>query len=215
MSTLSLVTGDAPAVERPRAAHLGPQRRRPLVLDAAMGVFLEHGFEGASMDAIARAAGVSKPVVYDCFPSKGELFKALFQREEARVLGEIGAALPATAPNGPEAALVEGLTAFLRAVAASPQAYRTILLGEGGMNAAVARRIQLGRERQVENAMAVAQRWLEPAGGLDDSRARLFAQLLVGVGEAGARTLLSGAGNWTPETLAPELARVAASALPA
>jgi AcrR family transcriptional regulator len=210
------VTGNtSAAAERPRAAHLGPERRRPLVLDAAMGVFLERGFEGASMDAIAEAAGVSKPVVYDCFASKGELFKALFQREEARVMGEIGAALPATAPDGPEAALVEGLTAFLRAVAESPQAYRTVLLGEGGMNAAVARRVHLGRERQVENAMAVARRWLDPEAGLDERGARLFAQLLVGIGEAGARTLLSGEDAWTPESLAPELARVAAAALPA
>lgn len=201
------------AGERSRAAHLGPERRRPLVLDAAMDVFLEHGYEGASMDAIAAAAGVSKPVVYDCFAGKEELFKALFQREETRVLGEIGAALPTAAPNGPEAALVEGFAAYLHAVAASPRAYRTILLGEGGMNAAVARRIRAGRERQVENATVAARRWLDPDGLLDDRGAHLFAQLLVGLGEAGARTLLSGDDRWTPESLAPELARVAMAAL--
>lgn len=209
------MTGRTPVAERQRAAHLGPERRRPLVLDAAMGVFLERGFEGASMDAIAAAAGVSKPVVYDCFANKGELFKALFQREEARVLGEIRAALPAAAPHGPEAALVEAFTAFLRAVAASPQAYRTIMLGEGGMSTAVAGRIRAGRERQVADAMVVARRWLDPAGKLDDQGARLFGQLLVGIGEAGARTLLSDEGDWMPESLAPELARVAAAALPA
>jgi AcrR family transcriptional regulator len=208
------MTGQAPAAERQRAAHLGPERRRPLVLDAAMGVFLERGFEGASMDAIAEAAGVSKPVVYACFASKGELFKALFQREEARVMGEIGAALPGAAPDGPEAALREGFTAFLRAVAASPQVYRTILLGEGGVNASAARRIRAGRERQIADAVVVARRWLDPAGTLDEDGARLFAQLLVGIGEAGARTLLSGGGEWTPETLAPQLARVAVGALP-
>lgn len=200
--------------ERPRAAHLGPERRRPLVLDAAMEVFLEHGFEGASMNAIAERAGVSKPVVYDCFASKDELFKALFRREESRVLREVAAALPLAAPNGPEAALLEGMTAFLRAVAERPQAYRTIVLGEGGMNAAVARRIQLGRERQVADAMIAARRWLDPEHRLDDVGARLFGELLVGIGEAGARMLLSGDDGWTPETLAPELARVAATALP-
>jgi len=200
--------------ERQRAAHLGPERRRPLVLDAAMEVFLEHGFEGASMNAIAEAAGVSKPVVYDCFANKGELFKALFRREESRVLREVAMALPPAAPNGPEAALLEGMTAFLRAVAESPQAYRVILLGEGGMNAAVARRIRLGRERQVADAMIVARRWLDPEHKLDDVSARLFGELLVGIGEAGARMLLSGDDGWTPETLAPQLARVAATALP-
>ena len=50
---------------RKRAAHLGPERRRPEVLDAALKLFLERGYEGTSMEAIARAAGVTKPVVYD------------------------------------------------------------------------------------------------------------------------------------------------------
>jgi AcrR family transcriptional regulator len=178
-----------------------------------MGVFLERGFEGASMEAIAAAAGVSKPVVYACFASKGELFKALFEREEERVLGEIGAALPAAAPHGPEVALVEGFTAFLRAVEASPHVYRTIVLGEGGLNAAAARRIQAGRERQVADAVVVARRWLDPDGRLDEQGARLFGQVLVGLGEAGARTLLGEEGDWTPEMLAPRLARVAVAAL--
>jgi AcrR family transcriptional regulator len=206
--------GTEAVVERARAAHLGPERRRPLVLDAAMDVFLAHGYEGASMDAIAAAAGVSKPVVYACFPSKEELFKGLFQREEARVTAEIRASLPTSAPRGPEAALADGLAAFLRAVAASPGAYRTILNGEGGMSAAVARRIRAGRERQVGDAMVVARRWLDPSGKLDERGARLFGELLVGIGESGARALLSGEHGWTPETLAPELARVAVAALP-
>ena len=202
------------ASARPRAAHLGPERRRPLVLDAAMDVFLEHGYEGASMDAIARAAGVSKPVVYDCFAGKDELFKALFQREEARVAEEIRAALPTGAPHGPEVALEDAFRAYLRAVVASPGAHRTILHGEGGMTASVARRIRAGRERQVADAMVVARRWLDPSGKLDERGARLFGELLVGIGEAGARALLSGEHGWTPETLGPELARVAVAALP-
>src|SRR5438046_5724801 len=79
-----------PATDRRgRAAHLGPERRRPLVLDAAFELFLEHGYDGTSMDAVAHAAGVTKPVVYDCFASKEELFTALLQREERRVLEQI------------------------------------------------------------------------------------------------------------------------------
>jgi AcrR family transcriptional regulator len=179
-----------------------------------MEVFLEHGFEGASMDAIAGAAGVSKPVVYACFDNKDELFKALFQREEARVMGEIRAALPEGAPDGAEAALAEGYTAFLHAVAATPESYRAILLGEGGMNAAVARRIRAGREQQVAAAAAGARQWLDPDGSLDDRAARVFGELLIGIGEAGARALLNG-DQWTPESLGPRLATVAAAALPA
>jgi AcrR family transcriptional regulator len=194
-----------------RAAHLGPERRRPMVLDAAFELFLEHGYDGTSMDAIARAIGVSKPVVYACYSSKDELFKALLQREEERVLGEIAAALPAAADGDLEAALTEGLTAFLRAVQASPRAYRVVFLGEGA-NAAVARRIQRGRERQVEAVAMLARPLL--GRGQDpelDRRARLLGHLTVGLAESGARALLSEPG-WTQEALGATLGRMAAGA---
>src|SRR5436853_3445874 len=145
---------------RGRAAHLGPERRRPLVLDAAFELFLEHGYDGTSMEAVAGAAGVSKPVVYDCFGSKEELFAALLRREEGRVLGQIAAALPREADHDdPERLLGDALTAFLRAVAASPEAYRVILLGEGGANAAVARHIRSGRAEQVRVIAALVTEW--------------------------------------------------------
>ena len=180
-----------------------------------MEVFLEHGFEGASMAAIAEAAGVSKPVVYDCFVSKDDLFKALFQREEKRVMEEVQRALPESPTgDGAEAALAEGLTAFLRAVADAPESYRVVLLGEGGMNASVARRIRAGRRQQVELAAEAARSRLDPDGMMDDRSARFFGEMLVGIGEAGARALLSGDDEWTPETLGARLAKVVAAALP-
>src|SRR4051812_24516094 len=111
---------------RKRAAHLGPERRRPQVLDAALELFLERGYEGASMTAVADAAGVTKPVVYACFPGKEELFRALLRREEDRIQSEIRAAFVAADLSDPEATLIDGYTGFLRAVAASPDVYRLI-----------------------------------------------------------------------------------------
>jgi len=217
MSTIDRPAVKSKATPRPggkvpaaRAAHLGPERRRPMVLDAAFELFLERGYDGTSMDDVARAIGVTKPVVYACYPSKEELFKTLLRREEDRVLAEIAAALPAAADGDLGAALTEGLTAFLRAVEASPRAYRVIFLGEGA-NAAVIRRIHRGRERQVE-AVAMLARPLLGAGEPHelDRRARLLGHLTVGLAEAGARALLSEEG-WTPETLGAELARIAAA----
>ncbi len=181
-----------------------------MVLDAAFELFLEHGYEGTSMEAVARAIGVTKPVVYACYPSKDELFKALLAREEERVLGEIAAALPLGAEGDLEAALTEGLTGFLRAVEASPRAYRVIFLGEGA-NAAVARRIQRGRERQVEAVAMLARPLLGAADDPElDRSARLLGHLTVGLAESGARALLNEEG-WTPESLGSALGRVAAS----
>jgi AcrR family transcriptional regulator len=197
---------------RRRAAHLGPERRRPLVLDAAFSLFLERGYEGTSMDAVARAAGVTKPVVYACFASKEELFEALLEREEARVLETIQGSLPPDADvDDPEPLLVEGMTAFLRAVAASPDAYRIIFLGEG-VTAAIAQRIQRQRAAQVTAVAALSRAWLE---GRDtafdiDASARLFATLVVGLAESGARAMLSDPQTWTPERLGRMLGRMAA-----
>lgn len=202
---------------RKRAAHLGPERRRPQVLDAALTLFLERGYEGTSMAAVAEAAGVTKPVVYACFPSKDELFRALLRREEERILEEIQSAFETADLSDPQATLIEGFTGFLRAVAASPDVYQLIFLGEGGGNMAVARRIQRGREAQVETLSELARRWLRARNGSGprislDARARLLGNAIAGLAESGARLLLSGTDGWTPETLGRELGRFAAAA---
>ncbi|MEL6189820.1 MAG: helix-turn-helix domain-containing protein, partial [Myxococcota bacterium] len=51
--------------------------KRAAVIEAATEAFLSHGFEGTSMDRIAETAGVSKRTVYDHFPSKEDLFRAI------------------------------------------------------------------------------------------------------------------------------------------
>jgi AcrR family transcriptional regulator len=202
---------------RKRAAHLGPERRRPEVLDAALALFLEHGYDGASMQAIADGAGVTKPVVYACFASKDELFRALLAREEERILGEIQAAFRDADLSDPEATLIEGYTGFLGAVATSPDVYRLIFLGEGGGNMAVAHRIQRGRQAQIDQLTRLARTWLEardgdaPKAGVERT-SRLLGYAIAGLAESGARLLLSEPESWTPETLGRELGRLAASA---
>ncbi len=202
------------ASPRKRAAHLGPERRRPLVLDAAYDLFLQSGFDGTSMDAIAEAAGVSKPVVYDCFRSKDELFTAMLDREEERILVETGEALATTgSADDPEGTLIRGFQVFLRAAYESPDIYRVIFLGQGGGNEAVATRIARGIELQASTAAAIARRWVDRYSKLEgadaDASAALLGQTIVGLAQVGARTLLSGQGDWTPETLGEKLGRMA------
>jgi AcrR family transcriptional regulator len=201
---------------RKRAAHLGPERRRPDVLDAALKLFLVSGYEGTSMQAIADEAGVTKPVVYACFPGKDELFRALLAREEQRILEEITKAFKDADLSDPEQTLIDGFTGFLRAIASSADVYRLIFLGEGGGNMAVVHRIQRGREAQIEQLASLARVWLEARGKTPNSEldrtARLLGYAIAGLAESGARLLLSEPQNWTPETLGRELGRLAASA---
>lgn len=198
---------------RPRAAHLGPERRRPQILDVAFELFLRGGYRETSMDEIARAAGVSKPVVYACFPSKAELFGALLDREERRMLEQFGAALAVADRGGdPETTLIAGFTAMLRAVTETPEAYRVALLGGGGADALVDVRVRRGREREAAALTAAARAWLE--GKTEPARidavAQFVGQTLLGIGEAGVRMLLAAPERWTPETLGRALGRLAA-----
>ena len=184
------------------------------MLDAAYDLFIENGFEGTSMDAIAAAAGVSKPVVYDCFASKDELFTAMLDREEERILVETGEALATTGTaEDPEATLIRGFQVFLEAAQKSPDIYRVVFLGEGGGNEAVAARIASGIELQAQTASDIAAHWVERYSDLQGKEAEAAAELLghtiVGLAQVGARTLLSGSGDWTPETLGEKLGRMA------
>jgi AcrR family transcriptional regulator len=57
---------------------------RELLLDAAIGVFAEKGYHGASLDDVADAAGFTKGAVYSNFTRKSDLFRALLEREAGR-----------------------------------------------------------------------------------------------------------------------------------
>lgn len=198
---------------RPRAAHLGPERRRPQILDVAFELFVQRGYRATSMDEIARVAGVTKPVVYACFPSKAELFGELLDREERRMLTQFGAALAAAARlDDVETTLTTGFTSMLRAVTDTPEAYRIALLGGGGADAMVDMRVRRGREQQVTAMAAAARHWLDgrvPAKRVDTA-AQFVGQTLLGIGEAGVRMLLAAPEQWTPETLGRALGRLAA-----
>jgi len=208
---MASTTSERPA--RLRAAHLGPERRRPMILDVAFGLFLEHGYKATSMDAIARAVGVTKPVIYSCFPSKSELFLALLDREEQRMLEELGEVLRAgTQGDDLETTLIAAFTALLQAVTNAPESYRMTLLGSGDLDGAIDARVRRGRERHLAGIELLSRTWLEhriPASQLDGT-AQFVGQTLLSIGEGGIRTMLASPQRWTPKTLGRELGGLAA-----
>ena len=202
--------GDAPA--RRRAAHLGPERRRPLVLDAARRLFVDHGYRGTSMEGIAEAAGVTKPVVYKCYPNKAELFRALLEREEQRLLEEVQASLPSEVAGGDlEQILAPGFTALLTAASAEPDSWRIVFLSEHGSEPAIARRVQRARAAVVSRINTLVEPYLA-AMGVDEAarKAPVLSELIASIAESGVRTLLSGEGDWTADELGAYLGRVIA-----
>src|SRR5690349_15950896 len=79
---------------RPYAPRLPAEQRREQLLDAALGVILEQGYSGVSIEAVARAAGVTRPVVYDHFPNLGRLLYALIEREERYAIEQLEDVVP-------------------------------------------------------------------------------------------------------------------------
>jgi AcrR family transcriptional regulator len=76
----------------PKTRLRGAQRRE-LIVEAATAEFAERGYEAASVGRVARAAGVSRTVLYDHFPSKHALFVDVLDREQQALLSYLGAAL--------------------------------------------------------------------------------------------------------------------------
>src|SRR3712207_2011114 len=83
----------------PRAARMPKDQRRAQLLDAANAVFTSRGYHAAAMDDIAEAAGVSKPVLYQHFGSKLDLYLALLDRSCERLVEVVADALATTSDN--------------------------------------------------------------------------------------------------------------------
>ena len=98
--------------------------RRAAILDAALAVFAERGYHAASIDEIAREAGVSKALIYEHFASKQALWASLLDAQVAEIFRRLAAGA-ATAEPG-EVRLRAGVDAFLTFVEERRGAWRML-----------------------------------------------------------------------------------------
>jgi AcrR family transcriptional regulator len=112
---------DAPGATRRR---LPRDERRARILDAAARVFADRGYEAASLDEIAEAAEISKPVIYDHFESKKALHIELLELHAGEMLDFMTER--AITEETVEGQLAAGLDAFLEFVETHPYAWRLI-----------------------------------------------------------------------------------------
>jgi AcrR family transcriptional regulator len=197
---------------RVRAAHLGPERRRPLILDAALEVYVQRGYRGTSMQAVADAAGVTKPVVYECYPNKDELLLVLLAREERRLLDAITDALPRNPTfDNVEAVLEAGLTAFLTAAGQATNSWRVVFESRRGSDSVVAARVRRARDMVRGQISALVRLYLESAEVDDiERKVPVIAELLTTVAESCARMLVLEHYPWTAAELATYVSRLIA-----
>ncbi len=183
------------------APRLSATERREQILDVALEVLGRSGYHGTSMNDIAEAAGVTKPVLYQHFDSKRDLYLALMDEVGNRLIAEISKAT-ADAADG-KSQTERGIQAYFRWVSNDHDAFM-ILFG-GGL-----RRDDEFRDafRRITDEVATA---IAPliAVDLDAEDRRTIAHALIGLAEGASRRLVERGEPFDPDEVARTLSRLA------
>jgi AcrR family transcriptional regulator len=172
--------------------------RRVQLLGAAQEVFVAQGYHAAAMDDIAERAGVSKPVLYQHFPGKLDLYLALLDHHSDALVEAVKGALDSTHDNKQRVAAT--MQAYFDFVDSHGGAFRLVFESDLMNEPAVRERV--GRATQ-ECAELVSALIAEDAG-LPPEESMLLAVGLVGMAQVTARYWVSTAGT-IPRDLAAEL----------
>jgi AcrR family transcriptional regulator len=188
---------------RPRGARLPRQARRRQLLGAAQEVFVSQGYHAAAMDEIAERAGISKPVLYQHFPSKLELYLALLDESVDGLIETVRDALGSTTENRQRVAAT--VRAYFDFVAGAGGAYRLVF--ESDLSNEPAVRAQL--DRAMHECADMISRVVKEDAGLADEEAYLLSVGLVGAAQVSARYWLTTNRGITKEMAQQLMARLA------
>ncbi len=187
----------------PPRRRLTAEERRTGILDSALAVFSGSGYHSASIDDIAREAGVSKALIYEHFASKQELYADLIARNARELTQRIAAALVGVEVESGASRLAIGLDAFFAFVEERRDAWRMLFRDVADPETATVVNRML---EQVTAEVTVLISQDPGASALDsaeDRRAlRLLAEMLVG----GTQSM---ANWWTSNPEAPREQMVA------
>jgi AcrR family transcriptional regulator len=174
---------------RTRGGRLPRSARRQQLLGAAHEVFVAQGYHAAAMDDIADAAGVSKPVLYQHFPGKLDLYLALLDQHTETVVAAVRAALDATTDNKQRVA--DTIEAYFRFVDEKGGAFRLVFESDLVNQPEVRERVD---GVTLACAEAIGEVIVDDAG-LPKEQARLLAVGLVGMAQVAARYWLQADGT--------------------
>jgi AcrR family transcriptional regulator len=172
-----------------KSVRLPRRARRAQLLGAALEVFVAQGYHAAAMDDIAERAGVSKPVLYQHFPGKLELYLALLDQSCEAVISSCAKALESTDDN--KQRVTAAMQAFYAYVAGAEGAFRLVF--ESDLTNEPAVRAHVDRVT-VECAKLIAHVIADDTG-LPEEHSQLLAVSLVGMGQVSARFWLQEPGT--------------------
>jgi AcrR family transcriptional regulator len=183
---------------RSKGQRLPRRERRAQLLDAAREVFVAQGYHAAAMDDIAEAAGVSKPVLYQHFPGKLELYVALLDESSAALVASIRAALASTSDN--KLRVQATVQAYFDFVDDPGGAFRLIFESDLTNEAAVRERV----DRTNDECASLVSLVIAQDTGLTSEEAILLAAGLGGLAQTAARRWLRD-GSAIPKDAAASL----------
>ncbi len=187
----------------PPRRRLTAEERRTGILDSALAVFSESGFHAASIDDIAREAGVSKALIYEHFASKQELYADLIARNARELTQRIGAALVGVELESGASRLAVGLDAFFAFVEERRDAWRMLFRDVADPETATVVNRMLEQVTAEVTVLISQDPGAKALDSAEDRRAlRLLAEMLVG----GAQSM---ANWWTSNPEAPREQMVA------
>ena len=134
-----------------RGNRLPRDERRGQLLIVASDVFVDHGYHAAGMDEIADRAGVSKPVLYQHFSSKLELYLAVLQRHVENLVSGVQQALRTTTDN--RRRLHSAVQAFFDFIEHDSQGYRLIFENDYVTEPEVAAQVRVAMEQYEHKLM--------------------------------------------------------------
>jgi AcrR family transcriptional regulator len=183
-------TGQYDATEqRPRGGRMPRRARRAQLLESALEVFVAQGYHSAAMDDIADRAGVSKPVLYQHFPGKLDLYLALLDASCDTIIDNCRSALASTQDN--KLRVEAAMAAFYDYVAADSGAFRLVF--ESDLTNEPAVRDQV--ERVTNECADMIAEVIREDTGLPDEASRLLAVSLVGMAQVSARFWIKEGGG--------------------
>ncbi len=166
---------------------LPAEQRRLQLLEVARDTFAQRGFHATSMDDLAAAAGVTKPVLYQHFSAKRALYIELLESLGAELLAELGRAT--TAVTSGRERVERGFAAYFHWVAANPSSFR-LLFGASVRNDAEFAAV-------VDEFLAAAVDAVKPLIDIavPDEQRTVLANAIVGLAEATSRRALADGGE--------------------
>jgi AcrR family transcriptional regulator len=197
----SPLSSGPPAKPRRRyAPRMRAEQRREHLIDVALEVILDRGYARVSVEAIARAAGITRPVVYDHFPNLGRLLHAVIEREERIALEQLAQVVPVErAHQKPGELLSAGITRFLEAVSSRPATWRLILLPLEGTPAIVRQHVEVNRALVLERLEGLVRWGIERGKLPDDLDVELTARAIRDWSEEAGRMVLTDTERFPQE----------------